>query len=70
MKTKQRLCGRKWSVTAENGDHFAVERGKEYTTTAWVHDDNTVTVFSNFWVRVPIGVFFDQDSDHDEQEPK
>lgn len=61
MQTKQRLCGKFWSISAENGDYFEVKRGKEYTTTAKIHNDNTVTVFSNYWVRVPVNVFFEQD---------
>lgn len=61
MQTRQRLCGKFWCITAKNGDYFELERGKEYTTSK-LYDDNTVTVFSNYWVpRVPVDVFYEQD---------
>ena len=56
MKTFKRICIDDWEVAAENGDHFQVKRGKEYLTSD-EHDDGTVTVFTNFWVRTPVEVF-------------
>jgi hypothetical protein len=53
----ERIAARDWEITAENGDHFAVKAGKQYTTTKHPRADGSVTVFSNFWVPVPIDVF-------------
>lgn len=53
----QRIAQRDWEITAKNGDHFAVKTGNEYTTTRDPREDGTVTVFANFWVRVPLEVF-------------
>jgi hypothetical protein len=55
----ERIARKDWEITAENGDHFAVKPGKAYTTTVQPYEDGTVTVFSNFWVRVPFDVFAD-----------
>lgn len=44
-----------WSITAENGNHFEVCRGKEYTTSD-VKEGNVV-VFGRFWVPVPVANF-------------
>lgn len=56
MQTFNRICIKDWEITAENGDHFKAVRGKEYTTST-EHEDGTVTVFSNYWVRVPVDHF-------------
>ena len=56
MRIMKRICIKDWEVTAENGDHFSVKRGKEYTTSE-NRKDGTCTVFSNYWVRVPISHF-------------
>jgi hypothetical protein len=56
MQTFNRICVKNWEITAENGDHFKISRGKEYLTSG-EHDDGTCTVFSNFWVKVPVEVF-------------
>ena len=58
----QRLCGEDWHIEAQNGDRCELERGREYTTTAEVYEDDTVTVFTNFWVRAPVSIFFDRHS--------
>ena len=55
MKTFKRICIKDWNVTADNGDFFKVERGKEYITSDV--DEGKVVVFSNFWVPVPVDVF-------------
>ena len=52
MTTFKRICIQDWEVTAKNGDHFEVERGKEYITSG-EHGDGTVTVFGTFFVPVP-----------------
>ncbi len=55
MTTFNRICIKDYEVTAENGDHFEVKRGQEYLTSP--EKDSKVTVFSNFWVKVPVNVF-------------
>jgi len=61
MKITQRLCGRNWFIEAQNGDRLDLYRGQEYTTSATV-TDGEVVVFSRFWVRAPIEIFYDQDT--------
>ena len=56
MKTYKRICIEDWEITAQDGDHFKVERGKEYLTSK-VTDEGKVVVFSNFWVPVPVENF-------------
>ncbi len=56
MRTFYRICVEDHTLTAENGDTLILTRGKEYMTSA-EHDDGTVTVFANFWTRVPASLF-------------
>lgn len=65
MKTFKRICLKDYEVTAENGDTFKVERGREYITSA-VNESSSlgpepvkdhVIVYSDYWVPVPIAVF-------------
>ena len=51
-ETYKRICIKDWEITAKNGDHFEVNRGKEYITST-IDEEWKVLVFSNFWVRVP-----------------
>jgi len=53
----ERMAIRDWSIEAQNGDHQDIRKGQTYTTIEDIHDDNTITVFSRFWVRVPLNVF-------------
>lgn len=55
MKTYRRTCVEKWGITAENGDHFEVEPGKEYLTSG--EENGCCVVFSRFWVSVPMECF-------------
>jgi len=55
MKTFSRICIKDYEVTAENGDHFEIKRGKEYLTSE--EKDGTVCVFTKFWVYVPVDLF-------------
>lgn len=65
MDTLQALCVKNWEITTENGDHFEVKRGKFYTTSLpnqapLIGPDpklDHVTVFSNYWVPVPVECF-------------
>ena len=56
MQTFKRLCVEDYAVEAKNGDHFELERGKEYLTSR-VTADGEVTVYSTFWVSVPLRLF-------------
>lgn len=49
----KQLCIKSYEVTAENGDYFKAQQGREYTTTKPAVDKDTVTVFSNYWVPAP-----------------
>ncbi len=56
MKVFSRICIKDWEITALNGDHFEVNRGREYTTTD-DKPDGTCEVFGRFWVDVPVENF-------------
>lgn len=56
MKVIMRICLKDWEITAKNGDRCKLTRGTEYTTSP-DHDDGTCTVFTNYWVRVPLDHF-------------
>lgn len=49
----EQLCIKSYEVTAKNGDYWKAQQGKTYTTTVPSADNETVTVFSDFWVSVP-----------------
>lgn len=49
----EQLCIKSFEITAQNGDHWRAEQGKSYTTTVPSDEEETVTVFSDFWVQVP-----------------
>lgn len=53
VMTVNQLCIKSYEVTAENGDRWRAEQGKTYKTTVPADGEETVTVFSSFWVRVP-----------------
>ena len=56
VDTVKQLCIRSWKVTAGNSDHWEAKQGEIYTTT--VPDEKPfVTVFSNYWVQVPVEFF-------------
>jgi hypothetical protein len=55
MKTFQRICIQDFVMTAENGDCLNLKRGKEYITSE--EENGFVTVFMNYWVKVPINIF-------------
>lgn len=42
-----------YEITAQNGDYWKAEQWRIYTTTLPDDKNDTVTVFSNFWVPVP-----------------
>lgn len=56
MKTFKRICIQDWEVTDSEGNRCEVLRGNEYITSP-EHDDGTCTVFTTYWVRVPVTHF-------------
>jgi hypothetical protein len=55
MQTFNRICIKDYELEAKNGERLILKRGKEYTTSPEV--DGEVTVFTNFWVKIPADVF-------------
>lgn len=55
MKTFKRTCIKDFKVTAKNGDCFEIIKGDEYLTSEV--EDEKVTVFLHFWVKVLIKYF-------------
>ena len=55
MKTFNRICIKDYQRIDRIGQVFNVKRGKEYLTSS--EEDGEVTVFSNFWVKVPVNIF-------------
>jgi hypothetical protein len=55
MRTYKRICIEDYSLSAQNGDSITLKRGAEYITSDV--EDGLVTVFTNFWVPVPVSVF-------------
>lgn len=49
----QQLCIKSYEITAKNGDYFKAKQGQEYTTTKPQDNSDTITIFSNYWVKVP-----------------
>jgi hypothetical protein len=56
VRTFKRICIEDYTVQANNGDSLTLSRGKEYITSDH-HEDGTVTVFANYWVRVRPSLF-------------
>jgi hypothetical protein len=56
MKTLIRYCIKNHTITDQQGNSFTVKSDREYTTSD-VDENNTVVVFSDYWVRVPIEIF-------------
>ena len=56
MMTFNRICLEDYEM--EDGDRqFTLKRGQEYTTSPTREADETVMVFSRYWVRVPVRIF-------------
>lgn len=55
MQTFNRICIKDFELEAENGNRLILKRGKENITSSEI--DGEVTVFSNFWVKIPVDVF-------------
>lgn len=48
----KQLCIKSYEITAQNGDYFKAEQGRQYTTTVPSDETETVTVLSRYWVPV------------------
>ena len=64
MKIMKRVCIRDWFIEALNGDRLDLKYGERYTTSAGVIGGE-VTVFSQFWVKAPISIFYEQQDTRD-----
>lgn len=56
MHTYYRTCRKRYEITAQNGDHFELNRGDRVLTSD-VNKNGEVTVFKSFWVPVPLSYF-------------
>lgn len=56
IRIYEAICLRDWSVEAANGDRQELKHGTTYTIGNVRHEE-TVMVYSRFWVRAPAGVF-------------
>lgn len=55
MKTFERICLEDYEKSDSEGNIFKIKRGDICLTS--IEKDNMVTVFKNFWVKVPISLF-------------
>jgi hypothetical protein len=55
MRTYNRICIKDYTLSALNKDCLELKRGKEYLTSP--AENGEVTVFTNFWVKVPEEIF-------------
>jgi hypothetical protein len=55
VRTYRRICIEDYQLVAENGDTLVLTRGHEYITSD--ERDGAVTVFTKFWVNVPVRLF-------------
>jgi hypothetical protein len=56
MKVYYRDCVKDFVLEAKNGDRLELVSGLEYLTSP-KYEDDTVTVFTRFWVKVPLDLF-------------
>lgn len=56
METYRRICIEDFTLEAKNGDRLELKRGTEYLTSS-IEPNQTVTVFTTFWVPVPVRIF-------------
>ena len=57
MKVVERQCRENYTIIDGEGTMFTVQSGHTYTTSVERTADNTVMVFSHYWVRVPVRIF-------------
>lgn len=55
MQTFNRICIKDFELQSQAGERLILKRGKEYTTSPEV--DGIVTVFSEYWDKIPVDVF-------------
>lgn len=56
MNVYTAVCVKDWSIQAENGDRQECKSGQRYTISE-IRKDDTLTVFSTFWVPAPKDIF-------------
>jgi hypothetical protein len=56
MKIFYRDCVKDFVLEALNGDRLELVKGREYVTSP-IYEDNMVTVFTRYWVKVPSNLF-------------
>lgn len=49
----KQLCIHSHKIRTQNDDYFEVKQGREYTTSLPKDDEEDVTVYSNYWVKLP-----------------
>ena len=57
MKTKRRIAVKDFTVEAKDGSRFELKKGQNYLTSRVRKPDQTVMVFSTYWVRMPRVLF-------------
>ena len=55
MKVYNRICVKEHKIEAKDGNSFTLEKGEEYLTDK--EENGEVTVFSKYWVKVPVNCF-------------
>lgn len=55
MTTFDRICIKDYVLKDQEETVFIIKRGEKYTTSS--EKDGEVTVFSRFWVKVPVSIF-------------
>lgn len=53
----KRLCIKSKEFHAENGDYLKIQQGKTYTTSKNVSDGGDITVFTTYWLNMPVDHF-------------
>ena len=55
MRVEKRKCVKDFDHTDKKGNHFYLRKGKVYTTS--LIEDDTLTVFTNYWVKMSASYF-------------
>lgn len=53
MKVIKQLCIKSYKVVDDDGTEWTAKQGKIYTTSPPIAGNPDITVFSQYWVRVP-----------------
>jgi len=55
VETFNRICIQDFSIKDKRGEVLILKRGEEYLTST--EEEGKVTVFTQFWVKVPSSIF-------------